>query len=152
MVAIGNPFGLDRTVTAGIVSALQRRITAPNNYQIDHVIQTDAAINHGNSGGPLLNAQGQVIGVNAQIQTGGSTDGNVGVGFAIPINTVKTVVAEIDPQRPRRARLHRDQREADRAERRAAVPPPDRARPARAERPARHRRRQGRPARRHDRT
>ena len=95
VVAIGNPFGLDRSITSGIVSALQRGITAPNNYQIDHVIQTDAALNHGNSGGPLLNAQGQVIGVNAQIQTGGSTDGNVGVGFAIPINTVKTVVAEI---------------------------------------------------------
>ena len=95
MVAIGNPFGLDRSITSGIVSALQRGITAPNNYEIDHVIQTDAALNHGNSGGPLLNAQGQVIGVNAQIQTGGSTDGNVGVGFAIPINTVKTVVAEI---------------------------------------------------------
>ncbi len=95
VVAIGNPFGLDRSITSGIVSALQRGITAPNNYEIDHVIQTDAALNHGNSGGPLLNAEGQVIGVNAQIQTGGSTDGNVGVGFAIPINTVKTVVAEI---------------------------------------------------------
>jgi len=95
VVAIGNPFGLDRSITSGIVSALQRGITAPNNYEIDHVIQTDAALNHGNSGGPLLNAQGQVIGVNAQIQTGGSSDGNVGVGFAIPINTVKTVVAEI---------------------------------------------------------
>ena len=96
VVAIGNPFGLDRSITAGIVSALQRGITAPNNFEIDHVIQTDAALNHGNSGGPLLNAQGQVIGVNAQIQTGGSSDGNVGVGFAIPINTVKTVVAEIE--------------------------------------------------------
>jgi len=95
VVAIGNPFGLDRSITSGIVSALQRGITAPNNYQIDHVIQTDAALNHGNSGGPLLNAQGQVVGVNAQIQTGGTTDGNVGVGFAIPINTVKSVVAEI---------------------------------------------------------
>ena len=95
VVAIGNPFGLDRSITSGIVSALQRGIQAPNSYEIDHVIQTDAALNHGNSGGPLLNAQGQVIGVNAQIQTGGSSEGNVGVGFAIPINTVKTVVAEI---------------------------------------------------------
>ena len=97
MVAIGNPFGLDRSVTAGIVSALQREIQAPNSYAIDHVIQTDAAINHGNSGGPLLNANGRVIGVNAQIETG-STDGsggNVGVGFAIPINTVRTVVAQL---------------------------------------------------------
>jgi S1-C subfamily serine protease len=95
VVAIGNPFGLDRTVTAGIVSALQRQIQAPNNWSIDHVIQTDAPINHGNSGGPLLNANGQVIGVNAQIQTGGTTDGNVGIGFAIPINTVKNVAASL---------------------------------------------------------
>ncbi|MFI5054367.1 MAG: S1C family serine protease, partial [Acidimicrobiia bacterium] len=69
VVAIGNPFGLDRSITSGIVSALQRGITAPNNYEIDHVIQTDAALNHGNSGGPLLNSRGQVVGVNSQIQT-----------------------------------------------------------------------------------
>ena len=95
VIAIGNPFGLDRSVTAGIVSAVQRRIEAPNNLSIAHVIQTDAALNHGNSGGPLLNAQGEVIGVNAQIETGGQTQGNVGIGFAIPINTVKAVVAEL---------------------------------------------------------
>ena len=97
VVAIGNPFGLDRTVTAGIVSAIQRAITAPNGYTIDHVIQTDAAINHGNSGGPLLNRRGQVIGVNSQIETGSSSDtsGNVGIGFAIPSNTVKTVIAQL---------------------------------------------------------
>jgi S1-C subfamily serine protease len=96
VVAIGNPFGLDRTVTAGIVSAIQRAITAPNGYTIDHVIQTDAAINHGNSGGPLLNSRGQVIGVNSQIETGDSgSGGNVGVGFAIPSNTVKTVIAQL---------------------------------------------------------
>ena len=97
VVAIGNPFGLDRSVTAGIVSALQRQIQAPNSYAIDHVIQTDAAINHGNSGGPLLNANGRVIGVNAQIETGqaGETGGNVGIGFAIPIDTVRTVVAQL---------------------------------------------------------
>ena len=95
VVAIGNPFGLDRSVTAGIVSALQREVQAPNAYPIDHVIQTDAAINHGNSGGPLLNAEGEVIGVNSQIQTGGTSDGNVGVGFAIPINTVRTVAAQL---------------------------------------------------------
>jgi S1-C subfamily serine protease len=93
VVAIGNPFGLERSVTAGIVSALQREITAPNGFAIDEVIQTDAAINHGNSGGPLLNADGQVIGVNAQIET--ETGGNVGIGFAIPINTVKEVVSQI---------------------------------------------------------
>jgi S1-C subfamily serine protease len=95
VIAIGNPFGLDRSVTAGIVSAVQRRIEAPNNLSIAHVIQTDAALNHGNSGGPLLNAQGQVIGVNAQIATGGTSDGNVGIGFAIPINTVRDVVAQL---------------------------------------------------------
>ena len=95
VIAIGNPFGLDRSVTAGIVSAVQRRIEAPNQLSISHVIQTDAALNHGNSGGPLLNAQGQVIGVNAQIETGGQSQGNVGIGFAIPINTVRDVVAEL---------------------------------------------------------
>jgi S1-C subfamily serine protease len=95
VVAIGNPFGLDRSVSAGIVSALQREVRAPNAYPIDHVIQTDAAINHGNSGGPLLNTKGEVIGVNSQIQTGGTSDGNVGVGFAVPINTVRTVAAQL---------------------------------------------------------
>ncbi len=95
VVAIGNPFGLDRSITAGIVSALQRPIQAPNGFTIDHVIQTDAALNHGNSGGPLLNAQGQVVGVNAQIQTGGTSDGNVGIGFAIPINTVRNVAGQL---------------------------------------------------------
>ena len=95
VVAIGNPFGLERTVTSGIVSALQRAVTAPNGYSIDHVIQTDAPINHGNSGGPLLDTQGEVIGVNSQIETGGSGDGNVGIGFAVPSNTVKSVVAQL---------------------------------------------------------
>ncbi|HEU0246405.1 MAG TPA: trypsin-like peptidase domain-containing protein [Gaiellaceae bacterium] len=95
VVAIGNPFGLDRTATSGIVSALQRLITAPNFFTIDHVIQTDAPINHGNSGGPLLNSRAQVIGVNTQIETGGATSGNVGIGFAVPSNTVKDVVAQI---------------------------------------------------------
>jgi S1-C subfamily serine protease len=95
VVAIGNPFGLERTVTAGIVSALQREITAPNGFAIDEVIQTDAAINHGNSGGPLLNADGKVIGVNSQIESSSEGGGNVGIGFAIPINTVKDVVAQL---------------------------------------------------------
>ena len=96
VVAIGNPFGLERTVTTGIVSALQRVIPAPNNYSIDHVIQTDAALNKGNSGGPLLDARGDVIGINSQIQTGDTNaQGNVGVGFAVPINTVKTVAAQL---------------------------------------------------------
>jgi S1-C subfamily serine protease len=95
VVAIGNPFGLDRTVTAGIVSAVQREITAPNGFPIEHVIQTDAAINHGNSGGPLIDAGGQVIGVNAQITSGGLVDGNVGIGFAVPINTAREVAAQL---------------------------------------------------------
>jgi S1-C subfamily serine protease len=95
VVAIGNPFGLRRTATAGIVSAVQERtITAPNGYPIDHVIQTDAQINQGNSGGPLLNARAEVIGVNTQIAPGG-TGGNVGIGFAVPSNTVKQVVAQL---------------------------------------------------------
>jgi S1-C subfamily serine protease len=94
VVAIGNPFGLDRTVTSGIVSALQRQIKAPNGFTIDNVIQTDAAINPGNSGGPLLDANGQVIGINSQIESpnGG---GNVGIGFAVPINTARSVVQQL---------------------------------------------------------
>jgi S1-C subfamily serine protease len=95
VVAIGNPFGLDRTATAGIVSALQRLITAPNQFTIDHVIQTDAPINKGNSGGPLLNYRGEVIGVNTQIKTDELSTGNVGIGFAVPSNTVKDVVAQL---------------------------------------------------------
>ena len=96
VAAIGNPFGYDRSITLGIVSALQRSLTAPNGSPIDHVIQTDAALNHGNSGGPLLNAQGQVIGVSSAISTGDTgSEGNVGIGFAIPINTVRDVVAEL---------------------------------------------------------
>ncbi len=95
VVAIGNPFGLDRTVTAGIVSALQREVRAPNNYTIDHVIQTDAPINSGNSGGPLIDADGRVIGVNSQIETANGGGGNVGIGFAVPANTVKSVVAQL---------------------------------------------------------
>ena len=95
VVAIGNPFGLERTVTAGIVSALQREVRAPNNYTIDHVIQTDAPINSGNSGGPLIDAEGRVIGVNSQIETANGGGGNVGIGFAVPSNTVKSVVAQL---------------------------------------------------------
>jgi S1-C subfamily serine protease len=94
VVAIGNPFGLDRTVTTGIVSALQREIRAPNGFTIDNVIQTDAAINPGNSGGPLLGADGQVIGINSQIESAGGS-GNVGIGFAVPINTAHEVVQQL---------------------------------------------------------
>jgi putative serine protease PepD len=92
VVAIGHPFGLERTTTAGIVSGLEREIQAPNGFEIDKVIQTDAAINPGNSGGPLLDSRGRVVGVNSQIATGGSGRGNVGVGFAVPSNTVREVL------------------------------------------------------------
>jgi putative serine protease PepD len=93
VVAIGSPFGLENTVTSGIVSALHRQMTSPNNFSIDDSIQTDAAINHGNSGGPLLNPSGQVIGVNAQIES--DSGGNDGVGFAIPSSTVQSIVSEL---------------------------------------------------------
>ena len=95
VVAIGNPFGLTRTLTAGVVSAVQRHIVSPNSSSED-AIQTDAAINHGNSGGPLLDQRGEVIGVTSQISTGNTGEqGNVGIGFAIPSNTVRTVVAQL---------------------------------------------------------
>ena len=94
-IAIGNPFGLDRTATEGIVSGIGRHIAAPNGFSIDEVIQTDAPINPGNSGGPLLDASGRVIGVNAQIATGG-TPGNVGIGFAVPSNTARQVVPKLE--------------------------------------------------------
>jgi putative serine protease PepD len=93
-IAIGNPFGLDRTATEGIVSATGRSIKAPNGFSIDDAIQTDAPINPGNSGGPLLDGGGRVIGVNSQIETSGG-GGNVGVGFAVSSNTVRTVVPKL---------------------------------------------------------
>ncbi len=95
VLAIGNPFGLDRTLTTGVVSALQRQITAPNGFAIQHVIQTDAPINPGNSGGPLLDAAGRVIGINSQIISGGSGSGNVGIGFAVPIDTAKKLLPQL---------------------------------------------------------
>jgi S1-C subfamily serine protease len=88
--AIGNPFNLQRTLTTGVVSALQREITAPNGFTISNVIQTDAPINPGNSGGPLLDAAGRVIGINSQIETGGNGGGSVGIGFAVPIDKAKS--------------------------------------------------------------
>jgi S1-C subfamily serine protease len=96
VLAIGNPFGLDRTLTTGVVSALQREITSPNGFRIDNVLQTDAPINPGNSGGPLLNAAGEVIGINSQIETGGSGGGSVGIGFAVPINTAKAELSQLE--------------------------------------------------------
>ena len=94
--AIGNPFDLERTLTTGVVSALQRQITAPNGFTINNVLQTDAPINPGNSGGPLLNTAGAVIGINSQIETGGSSTGSVGIGFAVPINTAKSEIAQLE--------------------------------------------------------
>jgi putative serine protease PepD len=93
VVAIGSPFGYEQSITAGIVSAVGRSIEATNGATISKVIQTDAAINPGSSGGPLIDSSGQVIGVNAQIES--SSNGNAGVGFAVPSSTVKTVVARI---------------------------------------------------------
>jgi S1-C subfamily serine protease len=93
VIAIGNPFGLERTATTGIVSALKRIITAPNGFEIQNVIQTDAAINEGNSGGPLLDAAGRVIGINSQIAS--ESGGNNGVGFAVPIDTIRPVADSI---------------------------------------------------------
>jgi putative serine protease PepD len=95
-VAIGNPFGLERTLTAGVVSALGRQIDAPDGFSIPGAIQTDAAINPGNSGGPLLDRRARVIGVNSQIETGGAGRGNVGVGFAVPSNIVRDVTADLE--------------------------------------------------------
>ena len=93
VVAIGSPFGLKETVTTGIVSALGRTIDAPNNFTITGAIQTDAAINHGNSGGPLLDSSGRVIGMNAQIES--DSGGNDGVGFAIPSSTIRSVAQQL---------------------------------------------------------
>ena len=97
VVAIGSPFGYSESITAGIVSAVDRNIEAPNGFTIPNAIQTDAAINHGNSGGPLIDASGKVVGTNVQIATGdqGSGSSNAGVGFAVPSNTVKTVVDDL---------------------------------------------------------
>jgi S1-C subfamily serine protease len=96
-LAIGNPFGLDRTLTGGIVSALQRQIQAPNGFSIDNVIQTDAPINPGNSGGPLIDATGRVIGINSQIETAGDGgNGSVGIAFAVPIDTAKEFLPQAE--------------------------------------------------------
>ncbi|MFZ2051037.1 MAG: trypsin-like peptidase domain-containing protein [Solirubrobacteraceae bacterium] len=96
VLAIGNPFNLEKTLTTGVVSALQRHITSPNGFTITNVIQTDAPINPGNSGGPLLNGKGEVIGINSQIETSGGSDGNIGIGFAVPINTAKQQLPQLE--------------------------------------------------------
>jgi S1-C subfamily serine protease len=96
VLAIGNPFDLQRTLTTGVVSALQRTLKAPNGFTITNVIQTDAPINPGNSGGPLLDAGGRVIGINSQIYTAASGGGSVGIGFAVPIDTAKREIAQLE--------------------------------------------------------
>ncbi|HWX75127.1 MAG TPA: trypsin-like peptidase domain-containing protein [Solirubrobacteraceae bacterium] len=96
VLAIGNPFDLERTLTTGVISALQRTLKAPNGFTITNVIQTDAPINPGNSGGPLLDASGRVIGINSQIYTGSSGGGSIGIGFAVPIDTAKAEIAQLE--------------------------------------------------------
>ncbi len=93
VLAIGNPFGLDRTLTTGVISGLQRPIRARNGRPIDAAIQTDASINPGNSGGPLLDKYGKMIGINSQILS--PAGGSVGVGFAVPVNTAKRVIPQL---------------------------------------------------------
>lgn len=101
VIAIGNPFGLSGSMTTGVISALGRTLDSQNDapgggfFTAGDIIQTDAAINPGNSGGPLLNLQGEVVGVNAQIETGGTSNSNLGIGFAIPVNIVKLVVPDL---------------------------------------------------------
>lgn len=93
VLAIGNPFGLDRTLTTGVISGLQRPIRARNNRQIEGAIQTDASINPGNSGGPLLDSHGRMIGINSQILS--PSGGSAGVGFAVPVNIAKRIVPQL---------------------------------------------------------
>jgi S1-C subfamily serine protease len=96
VLAIGNPFDLQRTLTTGVVSALGRTLKAPNGFTITNVIQTDAPINPGNSGGPLLDASGRVIGINSQIYTGGTSGGSIGIGFAVPVDMAKNELAQLE--------------------------------------------------------
>jgi S1-C subfamily serine protease len=110
VLAIGNPFGLDRTLTTGVISGLQRPIRAENGRQIEGAIQTDASINPGNSGGPLLDSHGRMIGINSQIES--PSGASAGVGFAIPVNIAKRIVPELvrngSVQRPKLGITPRD--------------------------------------------
>ena len=136
-IAIGSPFGLEGTVTSGIVSALGRTIQAPNGFSISGAIQTDAAINPGNSGGPLLDEQGRVIGVNSQIRTGGG-NANSGVGFAVPVDEIKRSLPALEKgEDPERAFLGVSSARRARGRRRGRRR--GRQRPRRQGRPARRR-------------
>src|SRR5262249_4416355 len=95
VLVIGNPFGLGGTLTTGVISAVKRKIAAPNGATIDGVLQTDAPVNPGNSGGPLVNDEGDVIGINSQIETSGNRGGSVGIAFAIPIDSAKRELARL---------------------------------------------------------
>jgi putative serine protease PepD len=95
VAAIGDPFGYDRSISTGIVSGVDRTVDAPNGFTVAHAIQTDAALNPGNSGGPLLNASGEVIGIVDQIATNGGSEQSSGVGFAVPINLVTSELSQL---------------------------------------------------------
>ena len=126
VAAIGDPFGYARSISTGIVSGVDRTIKAPNGFTVAHALQTDAAMNPGNSGGPVLNADGQVIGIADQIATDGSADQSSGVGFAVPIDLVKSALADAQVGRHGRARLRR------RGDRRRRRPTARRCRASRA--------------------
>jgi putative serine protease PepD len=96
VAAIGDPFTYERSLSTGIVSGLDRTISAPNGFTVAHAIQTDAALNPGNSGGPVLDASGQVVGIVDQIATNGSSDTSSGVGFAVPIDLVKSELGQLE--------------------------------------------------------
>lgn len=100
-LAVGDPFGLDRTLSSGIVSALQRELQGSGGFSIENVIQTDSPLNPGNSGGPLLDAAGRVIGISSQLATGQNSSGRTGIGFAVPINTAKALLRSLGPERSR---------------------------------------------------
>ena len=140
VAAIGDPFGYARSISTGIVSGVDRTIKAPNGFTVAHAIQTDAAMNPGNSGGPVLNADGQVVGIADQIATDGSADQSAGVGFAVPIDLVKSALDDAQVGRHGRARLRRRGDRRQRDERRDAVERRER-RAGRAGRAARGRRR-----------